>query len=113
MPPAGHPTGKVSAACGPGWASAAFQPRDGLRSRRSCAPATHRIPVLSSRGAAITGQATVVTPQLGGPARGHGLDYRHWGGNLVDGCTTYYGDAWLALAGALADGTLASCAEGG
>lgn len=26
---------------------------------------------------------------------------------------TYYGDAWVALAGALADGSLASCSEGG
>jgi endoglucanase len=40
------------------------------------------------------------------------VELRRRGADQAQITPTYYGDAWLALAGALADGSLGSCAEG-
>lgn len=64
--------------------------------------ATNPVPLLAGSAAAKAAGDDAVSAQL-----------RRRAAAQSRAVPTYYGDAWLALAGALADGSLAPCAEGG
>ena len=64
--------------------------------------ATNPVPLLAGSAAALAAGDERASAAL----RRQAAEQSH-------GVPTYYGDAWVALAGALADGSLASCPEGG
>lgn len=63
--------------------------------------ATNPVPLLAGSAAASAARDDPASAQL-----------RRRAADQSRAAPTYYGDAWLALAGALADGSLASCSEG-